>query len=107
MNKLTVDEYKNLISLLKQALLFYGDKENYTDRGKHKPILTRIEIDEGSQARFALDKIKELEELYLNTVEEFKNISELEAFEEFKNIKGNNEESWDDLLKQIKNIKNE
>lgn len=106
-NKLNIDEYKNLISLLEQALLFYADKENYTDNGNDKSILTKIEIDKGSQARFALDKMKELEEMYLNTVEEYKNISELEVFEEFKNISGNNEESLQEMINNIKNIENE
>lgn len=102
MIKLSIEEYQNLVSLLKQALLFYADKENYTDRGKERPILTRIEIDEGSQARFALEKIKELEKMYLDTVEEFKQLSEFEAF---KNIEGNDEESLQEMFNKLKNLK--
>ena len=56
-------ENENLIELLRQALLFYANKENYDDKkdeGYEQPSL--IEIDEGSQARFALAKIREFSE---------------------------------------------
>lgn len=53
------EQYENLIALLKQALDFYGDKENYLFyKDKDAPIA----LDEGSQARFALEKIKEMTE---------------------------------------------
>jgi len=52
--KKTNEEYLNLIELLKQALMFYGDKENYLFyKNKDAPIA----LDEGSQAKFALEKI--------------------------------------------------
>lgn len=52
-----VDEYQNIIELLKQALKFYADNDNYSvDRTKSDSIFTQIQMDGGSQARFALDK---------------------------------------------------
>jgi len=63
-------ENPNLIELLRQALLFYADERNY-EVPKHdssmcvttaitlKPL---IETDKGSQARFALSKIREFNE---------------------------------------------
>jgi len=50
------EELINEIELLKQALLFYGDKENYLFY-KHKDA--PIALDEGSQARFALQRLQE------------------------------------------------
>lgn len=109
MIKFTVEEYQNIVSLLKQALLFYADEKNYTDRGNDRPILTRIEMDKGSQAKFALDKINELEKMYLNTINEYKNISEFEALEDFKKISEENktDESLEEFLNTLKSIKNE
>lgn len=50
------EQYENLIELLKQALNFYADKETYLFyENKDAPII----IDEGSQARFALQKVQE------------------------------------------------
>ena len=48
------EEYINQIELLKQALQFYANKENYLFfKDKDAPIA----LDEGSQAKFALEKI--------------------------------------------------
>ena len=57
------EEYENLIALLEKALEFYADKNNYTpkilkDMGERS--LTTVEVDGGSQARFALSKSKEM-----------------------------------------------
>jgi hypothetical protein len=64
------NEDQNLIELLRQALLFYADERNYeppkhdssvcvTSSQNMKPM---IEVDNGSQARFALTKIREFNE---------------------------------------------
>lgn len=102
MIKFSIEEYQNLVSLLKQALLFYADKKNYNNDEFKSP---KIIIDNGSQAEFALNKINELEQMYLDTMKEYKSISEQEALEEFKNISGSNDESWQDMIEKIKNIK--
>ena len=53
MNK---EQYENLISLMKEALKFYANKETYLFyKDKDAPII----IDEGSQARFVLQKVQE------------------------------------------------
>ena len=63
----TIEELQNLIELLKQALNFYANGENY--RGNRSASscsgisVSKIEMDEGSQARFALEKAKQLAEL--------------------------------------------
>jgi len=54
------EQYENLISLLEQALLFYGDKSNYLVKSKSPD--SNVRMDNGLQARFALEKIKELKE---------------------------------------------
>ena len=55
-----IEEYQNLFELLKQALMFYGDENNYHNV-EHE--LSLIKKDSGSQARFALKKIQEIFEL--------------------------------------------
>jgi len=55
----------NLVALLKEALKFYANEENYLFY-KDKDAL--VAIDEGSQARFALKKLDELTEV-LNNVD--------------------------------------
>ncbi len=53
-----IEEYQNLIELLKKALQFYADASNYI-KLENKP--SNIELDEyGSQARFAISKIDEM-----------------------------------------------
>jgi type III secretory pathway component EscR len=57
----SIEEYQNLVELLKIALEFYADKNNYHN-AMGNPAM--IDFDEhGSQARFALSKIKELEKI--------------------------------------------
>lgn len=57
------EENPNLIELLRQALLFYADERNYEQNKNAGGELTSlIEVDNGSQARFALSKIREFTE---------------------------------------------
>lgn len=51
-----IEQYKNLISLLKLALAFYADNENYKNRGT---LFSPIDMDGGSQARFTLQRVQE------------------------------------------------
>jgi len=89
-----IEDYQNLISLLKKALEFYADKENYLFY-THKDA--PIALDEGTQARFALDKIKEITAANEKMEADFvKNMSE--AIE--------NNENTEDMLKIIEEFKN-
>jgi len=70
-----MDEYRNQVELMRQALLFYGNVENYTKELKQD--LTPVDIDNGSQARFALETLetveklkKDMEEEYLDTIKQ-------------------------------------
>lgn len=64
----------NQIELLKQALIFYANNENYLFY-KNKDAL--ITIDEGSQARFALKKLKETLDVNQKMEDEYiKNLTE-------------------------------
>jgi len=50
----------NVIELLKQALLFYSSVNNYkVDRTISDSIFSPIEMDSGTQARFALKLIED------------------------------------------------
>jgi len=52
-------ENENLIELLRQALLFYANEENYEAIDQQVSLMV---IDGGSQAKFALTKIREFTE---------------------------------------------
>ena len=57
----SIEEYQNLVNLLKTTLEFYADQRNYAG---YMGNPASIDLDEhGSQARFVLAKVKELEEL--------------------------------------------
>lgn len=59
-----IEKYKNIIELFKQALLFYENKDNYvTNLYINNEIHSYIEIDGGSQAKFALEQYKKLDDL--------------------------------------------
>ena len=63
----SIEERDNLIRLLQEALKFYANQENYKG-SKNASVccsgisVSLVEIDEGTQARFALNKAKELAE---------------------------------------------
>lgn len=97
-----VEEYQNLTSILKQALEFYANTENYDAKHPVNNVLfSQIEMDCGAQAKFALSKIEEVEnnqkdlesELVKNLTNEisqenkFENLQKI--IEEFKNINQN------------------
>jgi len=94
MKKLSnIEEYINLIGVLENALKFYADEQNYLFF-EDKDAL--IALDEGAQARFALDKIKEVTEARETLEADFvKNISE--------SIENNDE--VEDMLKLIEEYK--
>ena len=91
----TIEGCKNIVELLKQALNFYANEENYKVNVKPKSV-SMIEIDEGSQARFALTKANEFNETIKN----------LEA-DYLKNMGDTiDDDSTEKLLKIIESYKN-
>ena len=57
------EENPNHIELLRQALLFYANKENYeSNQPVGNELGSMIELDNGSQARFALANLDKLRE---------------------------------------------
>lgn len=69
----SVEEYQNLVELLKTALNFYANPSNYN--GAMGTIAPIASDEYGSQARFALEKVSELENLSKTVEDEFvKNI---------------------------------
>lgn len=70
-----IEDYQNLVEVLKQALLFYAECD-----------VEKITIDKGFQAKFALSKIDEVEKEYKKMEDEF--ISEtLKSHNENNNLK--------------------
>lgn len=94
---------ENLIELLKQALLFYGNSDNYNKvSNNNDKLFSYIEMDGGNQARFALKLIHELEiknksneELYETYVELMKNDID---------INNNIEKNFENIIFNLKDI---
>ena len=87
-------ENENLIELLRQALLFYANEENYEAIDQQLSLMV---VDSGSQARFALSKIREFTESSEKLEADYmKNMNEA--------IEG--EESPENILKIIEGFKN-
>lgn len=77
-----IEDYQNLISLLRKALEFYANSNNYLGGVETAPMIV---IDEhGSQARFALKKIDEFNKNQKELEEEFTKLRDV--FSENKNI---------------------
>jgi hypothetical protein len=57
-----IEDYQNLVIVLKKVLEFYANKENYEVNVPQNNVLyAYIEMDKGVQAKFALEKIQEFE----------------------------------------------
>ena len=68
----SLEDYQNLVELLRRALLFYANDDNYINIAKYMPgFETYVDTDHGSQARFALSKIEEINDLYDKMLEEY------------------------------------
>jgi hypothetical protein len=65
------EEYQNLIELLKLALKFYANKNNYVKLGDRN--LSMAEVDNGAQAQFALEQANHLDELNKKMQEDYDN----------------------------------
>jgi hypothetical protein len=90
------EQYENIIALLKQALLFYANEKNYLFYD-HKDA--PVALDEGSQARFALEKLKEVTDADQKLQEEYNKVigETISAIESTPiNLK--------DMIKTLKNI---
>jgi hypothetical protein len=87
----SIEERDNLIALLQESLKFYAKKVNYSG---NKNIISccsgtsasYVEIDEGSQARFALEKAEQMIKLNQKMQNDYDNIisgyEQLQANEE-------------------------
>ncbi len=71
-NNIDIQQYQNLLVMLKITLEFYGNESHY------KSDITRglsiMMIDEGHQARYALDLIEKLEYQYMDAEKELLDI---------------------------------
>lgn len=91
-------EQQNVIELLKQALYFYADEKNYKkNQSVNHELFSMIEMDSGMQAKFALKKLEEIDDVSKSLEENLiKEITEsIENSEEIANVI--------DIIKQYKN----
>jgi len=91
-----IEENYNLVNLLKTTLEFYADERNYIGpMGNIAPI----DLDEhGFQARFALEKVKELEEQNKKMLEDYDKI--LAGYEQLQALQSNVDP--EELIKALK-----
>lgn len=73
-----IEEYQNLVELLKQALEFYANKDNYftSQKVSNHPAPSMIQLDGGSQAQFALVKIKEVNDQNQKMLDEYNKLAD-------------------------------
>lgn len=89
----SIEGYQNTIELLKRALEFYALKENYVvNHPLNNELFSYVEMDGGTQARFMLDKIEEIDELnkkmekdYNVEIDALQNLSDDELLNTFYN----------------------
>jgi hypothetical protein len=56
----SIEEYQNLVNLLKEALKFYADENNYMPITLNGSLFAPVHLDHGSQAQFALKQAEDL-----------------------------------------------
>lgn len=98
-----IEEYQNLVALLKEALKFYANGSNYTQILNER---SNINIDGGSQARFALGKIGELEEINQKILDDYINISD-KILDDVEDKLENGNLDVQDIMNTIKNLTGE
>ena len=87
------EEYQNLIELLKKALEFYANPDNYNN--------SLIQKDGGYQAKFALDKIEEVYKNNQKILDEYISMSNTSnGIDDFDILND------DDIINKIKAIDN-
>lgn len=106
MNLPDKEQYLNLITLLKEALVFYSKKDNYDQNiGLYDQLSSMVEIDNGEQARSILKQVDEFlkqhEEMEQDYDELLKNYS---SSEEENTV--NPMEKFMDEIKKIKDAEN-
>ena len=70
----SIEENQNALELLKQALMFYANSDNYKQTqpvSNNYELFSMIEMDNGSQARFALEQLEKIQTITQNAEEEF------------------------------------
>lgn len=95
-------DYQNLIVLLKQALEFYANEKNYYFDETNYGDKSMVVIDNGTQARFALEKIEEMNQFYEGINTEY--LDDLKK--KVDDIKDDDIEGLMDTMKELKNLKN-
>ncbi len=92
------EQYENLIALMKEALKFYANIDNYKQQNEFE-LFKKIEIDGGSQARFVLKKLQETLDADKKLQEDYDRI-----IGETINAIENHPIDLTDIIKSMKNI---
>ena len=94
---MSIEQYENLVELLKQALKFYANPSNYNGA---MGTIAPIDSDEyGSQARFALSKIDEINQINKKL--------ENDLINSIDDVSNESTENMMNIIKLYKNIDND
>jgi len=97
------EDYQNLVGLLEQALRFYANADNYKiNRKTSDHIFSLIEMDSGTQARFALKLVEDNSKLMDNLNEEY--LKDFTENTDDDKIKQQSNESLIDGINALKNL---
>lgn len=102
-NVVNYQDYINIINTLKEALKFYADDENYKQNtALNNELVSKVEMDGGHQAKYALNVIK-----HINKTDELHLLEDIERYLENTNQTFNNEalkQQLDEIEKQMKEV---
>ena len=102
MNLPDKEQYINLITLLKETLMFYSKGDNYDERvGINSVLLSMIEIDGGAQARSVLKQVDELLKQHEEMEQDYDELLKNYSLDEEKSITNPMEK----FMEEIKNLK--
>lgn len=103
----SIEELLNVIELYKQALKFYAEENNYSEpvmvvyEGVGNEWSTKIKVDAGHQARFALEQGEKIDIFNKKMIEEYEDL--VKSYEDNSPLL---EHPNEELLKQIEKLKN-
>ena len=75
MKKMTNDDYKNLFPFIEKVLKFYAEPNNYKRNSGNAIIFPAIEMDCGTLAKSALERIKGINDLYDKSLNDIKDVN--------------------------------
>jgi len=109
MKNQTVENLNNRIELLKKALEFYANKDNYNQNiPANNELSSKIELDEGYQARFTLEQVGQLDTYMEELNEKVDEINKSsDSLDSTKEVDSTLSQRINDIKINVKNLKDQ